>query len=578
VAILVSVNVGRPKNVPWQDKTVFTGVWKLPVEGPVVVRRLNVDGDGQGDLAGHGGEQRAVLVYQTDSYDYWRSYLGRDDLGPGNFGENFTVSGLGDDEVCIGDRYRIGEAEFEVTQPRVTCFRVGMRLGEPDMPNLLVAHHRPGFYMRVLHEGHVEAGDAIERTRRGSHELSIADVDALLYLPDRDIGQLRQAIDVPALSPGWQQSFREMLNAQGNSDLVATPPAALQAAWAGFRRLRVSAIHRESSTIMSLALAATDGAALPRPRPGQYLTVKIPDAGDPAPLRSYSLSGNPDAGTYRISVKREEHGQVSRWLHTHIRVGSTLDAAAPRGDFWLTDDSSPVVLVSAGVGATPVLAMLHALAACGSQRQICWVHTTHNRESHAFAAEVTRSIEALPHAQQHIFYTAESAPDAGQRTERLTAVSIAALGVPTDAAAYLCGPHAFMEDMRAALTAAAINPGRIHTESFGALPPINPGVVDAPTAKRPHPPPGMPTTGPHVTFSRSGLTVTWSPDDRSLLELAEACDVPTRYSCRSGVCHTCVTGVVAGAATYIQTPLEQPPPDSVLICCAAPDGDLVLDL
>jgi MOSC domain-containing protein YiiM len=316
VAILVSVNVGKPKNTPWQGKTVFTGVWKTPVEGAVLVRRLNLDGDGQGDLAGHGGEQRAVLVYQTDSYDHWRRYLGRDDLVPGHFGENFTVSGLGDDEVCIGDRYRIGEAEFEVTQPRVTCFRVGMRLG-----------------VRVLREGRVKAGDPIELTRRGSHELSIADVDALLYLPDRDIGQLRQAVDLPALSPGWQQSFRDMLSAQGGSEPATTSPKALEPAWAGFRRLRVSGIHRESSTIMSLGLEATDGTALPAPRPGQYLTVKIPDAGDPAPLRSYSLSGDPSAGTYRISIKREEHGQVSRWLHTHIRAGSTLDAAAPRGDF-----------------------------------------------------------------------------------------------------------------------------------------------------------------------------------------------------------------------------------------------------
>jgi ferredoxin-NADP reductase/MOSC domain-containing protein YiiM len=574
MARLISVNVGKPKNVPWQDKTVFTGVWKTPVEGPVTVRRLNLDGDGQGDLAGHGGEQRAVLVYQTDSYDYWRSYLGRADLVPGNFGENFTVSGLGDDEVCIGDRYRIGDAEFEVTQPRVTCFRVGMRLGEPDMPNLLVAHHRPGFYMRVIREGRVEAGDAVELSRRGRHELSVADIDALLYLPDRDMDRLRQAVDLPELSPGWQQSFRDMLGAQSDSGGAGTPPAAPAPAWPGFRLLRVDALARETPTITSIDLAATDGAPLPRPLPGQYLTVKIPDAGDPAPLRNYSLSGDPDAGTYRISVKREEHGQVSRWLHTHIRAGSTLDAAAPRGDFYLAEDGSPVVLVSAGVGATPVLAMLHALAQESSQREIRWLHTTRDRESHAFAAEVAQLIDGLPHARQRVFYTAE----AGQPAERLTAASLAALNLPTDAAVYLCGPSAFMDDMRAALTAVGFDAGRIHTESFGALAAINPGVVDAPAPTRPHRPPGRPTTGPQVTFSRSGLTANWSADYHSLLELAEACDVPTRYSCRSGVCHTCVTGIVAGAATYIQMPLDQPPRDTVLICCAGPDGDLVLDL
>ena len=129
MASLLSVNVGKPKNVAWQERTVYTGIWKAPVAGARMVRRLNIDGDGQGDLKGHGGEQRAVLVYQIESYAYWRKHFGRDDFTYGQFGENFTVDGLADDEVCIGDRYRIGEAEFEVTQPRVTCFRVGMRLG-----------------------------------------------------------------------------------------------------------------------------------------------------------------------------------------------------------------------------------------------------------------------------------------------------------------------------------------------------------------------------------------------------------------------------------------------------------------
>jgi MOSC domain-containing protein YiiM len=213
VPTLLSVNVGMPKDVPWQGKTVYTGVWKYPVVGPAMVRRLNIDGDGQGDTAGHGGEQRAVLVYQIQSYRHWQRHFGRDDLGYGQFGENLTVDGLPDDEVCIGDRYRIGEAEFEVTQPRVTCYRVGMRFGEPELAALLVSHHRPGFYMRVVREGRVQAGDRIVRTWTGPGELSVADTDALLYLPGRDPAKLRLALDVPALSPGWQGSFRELLAA-----------------------------------------------------------------------------------------------------------------------------------------------------------------------------------------------------------------------------------------------------------------------------------------------------------------------------------------------------------------------------
>ena len=134
---------------------MHTAIWKQPVQGRIRVRRLNLDGDGQGDLAGHGGEHRAVMVYQTDAYRYWEAQLGRNDFSFGQFGENFTVDGLPDDEVSIGDRYRIGTALFEVTQPRVTCYRVGIRMAEPAMAALLVSHHRPGFYFRVLKEGEV---------------------------------------------------------------------------------------------------------------------------------------------------------------------------------------------------------------------------------------------------------------------------------------------------------------------------------------------------------------------------------------------------------------------------------------
>ncbi len=568
---LVSVNVGMPKDVQWRGKTVYTGIWKTPVEGPVMVRRINIDGDGQGDLAGHGGEQRAVMVYQTESYDFWKTYLNRDDLAPGHFGENFTVTGLADDEVCIGDRYRIGDAEFEVTQPRVTCFRIGLRLNEPEMPNLLVARHRPGFYFRVITEGHVRAGDDIVRTRRGRHELSVADVDALLYLPDRNIEQLRKVVDVPALSPGWQQSFKDMLAAHENSTTATAPPIGVEPGWNGFRALRVSAIDRESENVLSIHLAADDHTSLPRALPGQYLTVRVPGAGDPAPLRSYSLSGDPGAGFYRISVKREEHGLVSRWLHAHIQPGSVIEAAAPRGDFYLADDSTAVVLVSAGIGATPVLAMLHALAAAGSStRDIWWLHTSRNRETQAFATEVTTLIDSLPHARQQVFYTATHG--------RMDRRSIEALGLPTDATAYLCGPTQFMTDIRDALTSIGFDSARIHSELFGALPPINPGIVGTGQRKPPHQPAGTPGSGPSITFSRSGLTVNWSQNYSNILDLAEACDVPTRFSCRSGVCHLCVTGVVAGATTYVQSPLEPPEQGTVLICSAAPETDLVLDL
>jgi ferredoxin-NADP reductase/MOSC domain-containing protein YiiM len=576
MATLISLNVGMPRDVSWQGRTVRTGIWKAPVSGQRLVRRLNVDGDGQGDLAGHGGEQRAVLVYQVESYRYWRDHLGRDDLEFGQFGENFTVDGLSDEDVCIGDRYRIGDAEFEVSQPRVTCYRVGLRLGEPAMPALLVAQHRPGFYLRVLSEGRVQAGDEIVLTRRGPHGLSVADIDALLYLPDRDLATLPAALDIPALSPGWQGSFRTMLAAV-RAGRPADAPAA-EPGWAGFRSLTVTAVLAETPTVSSVYLAGEPDEGLPQPAPGQFLTLRLTGAGDPAPVRSYSLSADPADTGYRISVKQEPRGRASSYLHTALRPGATVEVAAPRGDFVLADGQNPVLLISAGIGVTPVLAMLHSLAHHRSARAVWWIHIARNAELHAFAEEAGRLIDALPHARSHIFYTApDGPPAAGIATGRLTADALRRLALPADASAYLCGPSSFMTDVRAALIDLGLQPGEIHSELFGALPAINPGVTVLPDVA-PHPPVGVPGTGGQVSFARSGLSVPWSAGYPSILELAEACDVPTRWSCRTGVCHTCATAVLAGGTHYVTEPLEPAAPGQVLLCCAVPTGELVLDL
>src|ERR1700731_2338106 len=211
MARLLSVNVGLPRDIEWKGRTVHTGIWKDPVRGRCRVGRLNLHGDGQGDLAGHGGEQRAVFVYQIESYRHWQERLKRTDLVHGQVGENIPIEGLPDDAVCIGDRYQIGSALFEVTQPRVTCYRVGIRMNEPRMPALLVEHHRPGFYFRVLREGEVGAGDDIVKITDGPERMSVAEVDALLYLPGHSREQLERALRIPALSKGWQSSFQAIL-------------------------------------------------------------------------------------------------------------------------------------------------------------------------------------------------------------------------------------------------------------------------------------------------------------------------------------------------------------------------------
>jgi ferredoxin-NADP reductase/MOSC domain-containing protein YiiM/ferredoxin len=586
-ARLVSVNIGLPRDITWRGKTVRTGIWKSPVPGRIVVRKLNIDGDGQGDLGGHGGVNRAVMVYQLDSYRYWERILNRSDFSYGQFGENFTVDGLPDVEVSIGDRYRIGTALFEVTQPRVTCYRVGIRMDEPQMAALLVAHGRPGFYFRVLEEGEVGAGDEIVKVADGPEQISVAEMDALLYLPGHSPEQLERALRIPALSKGWQDSFQAILQQKtsgsqpsGNPGLA--PPSGLPPAWPGFRPLRVSRIERESVSVVSLTLIPADSRPLVAAQPGQFIILRM----QPAPegsvlLRNYSLSNLPSADHYRVSIKLEVNGVASTYLHDQVRVGHLLEVAAPRGNFTLQPGDNQVVLLSAGVGATPVLAMLHSLVAEISPREVWWLFGARNGEDHPFAEESRNLVKALPRGKSFIAY---SRPDPRDRpgvdfdaSGRITVEVLEKLGVPRDADFYLCGPAPFLQELSNGLMAWGVSDNRVHTEIFGPGKPITPGVVD-PSHAAPHPPAGTVGSGPRVSFARSGLNVCWNAKFSSLLDFAEACDVPVRWACRTGVCHTCESGLISGSVDYQPEPLEPAAQGNLLICCSQPKGDVVIDL
>ncbi|AXC13023.1 Flavohemoprotein (Hemoglobin-like protein) (Flavohemoglobin) (Nitric oxide dioxygenase) [Acidisarcina polymorpha] len=587
MSLLVSVNVGLPVDIEWQGKVVHTAVWKRPVAGRVMARRLNLDGDGQGDLAGHGGEHRAVMVYQLDSYRYWETHLARHDFEYGQFGENLTVDGLGDDEVCIGDRYQIGGALFEVTQPRVTCYRVGIRMNNPQMPALLVSHKRPGFYCRVIEEGEIGAGDEIVKVAEGPEHVTVQEIDGLLYLPGRTREQLQRALRVPSLSAGWKGSLAALADAEekpgqgGNAGLApsfTTPPM-----WRGFRTLRVAAVHPESVDVLSFVLESEDRNPLPTPLPGQFLIFKLKLDKDSDPiLRSYSMSGPSGTGTYRISVKRAA-GAGSRYFHDSIRAGDLLQVSAPRGSFTLAPGDLPVVLLSAGIGATPVLSMLHSLAdsAANSMREVWWCYGTRNGKEHPFVAEVRTLLSGLPHGHSFVAY---SKPEDGDQSGkdydvsgRLNLSSLQQLQVPKEADFYLCGPAAFLRDFVADLKSWGIHDSYIHSEVFGSESAITPGIAPT-TSVPPHPPAESVGAGPGVSFTRSGLTVPWDSRYGSLLELAEACDVPVRWACRVGVCHTCESGLIDGRISYAPEPLDRPVEANVLICCSTPQTAVELDL
>jgi len=587
VPSVLSVNVGLPRDIAWQGKIVHTAVWKRPIAGRVTVHRLNLDGDGQGDLAGHGGEHRAVMVYQIDSYRYWEAYLKRSDFEYGQFGENLTVDGLLDSEVCIGDQYRIGNALLEVTQPRVTCYRVGIRMNNPEMPSLLVSHRRPGFYFRVLEEGSIGVGDEIFKVSDGPERVTVQEVDGLLYLPGHALDQMRRALRVPALSAGWKESLNSLVeaaekgNQSGNAGL--TPSGAPPPMWRGFRMLRVSAVQHESVGVRSFVLESLDQRPLPTSLPGQFLVFKLKvDEGSEPLLRNYSMSGPTGTGKYRISVKRST-GAGSRYLHDKIQPGDLLQVSAPRGNFTLASGNRPVVLLSAGIGVTPVLSMLHSLSENieSAGREIWWCYGARNGPDHPFAAEVRNLLSKLPLSHSIVAY---SNPEDGDRLGkdydvrgRLSLSSLQRFHVPKEANFYLCGPATFLANFTADLKSWGVPPSCIHSEVFGAGPSITPGVTSTRSVS-PHSPAGKVGVGPTVSFTRSGLTVPWNSDYGNLLEFAEACDVPVKWSCRMGVCHMCESELIDGEVGYKFEPLDPPREGNVLICCSTPRAAVELDL
>jgi len=352
-------------------------------------------------------------------------------------------------------------------------------------------------------------------------------------------------------------------------------------AWPGFRQMRVAHINKESDSVTSFSLAPIDGQPLTLFQGGQFVVLRLHlDSGKPPVLRSYSLSDLPAADHFRISVKNELNGIGSSFLCTRTREGDVLEVSAPRGNFILSPSQSPVVLLSAGVGATPVMSMLHALAAERSQRQVWWVYGARNRADHPFSEESRSLLKQISGGRAYIVYSRPGASDqVGADFDAPGHIDTALLeriGVSRDSEFYLCGPPAFLHNMRDGLKKWGVLPENVHTEIFGSLEAITPGMVQV--VHTPHLPKGHSGSGPPVSFARSGITAAWDPKFASLLELAEACDVPVRWSCRTGVCHTCMTGLISGSITYNPEPLEMPAPGNALVCCSQPTAGVTLDL
>jgi ferredoxin-NADP reductase len=345
--------------------------------------------------------------------------------------------------------------------------------------------------------------------------------------------------------------------------------------------MRVANIHKETDSVTSFILSSIDGQPLPLFQAGQFVVLRLHlEPGKPPVLRSYSLSDLPGADHFRISVKNELNGIGSSFLCNRTKESDLLDVSAPRGSFTLRPGQNPVVLLSAGVGATPVMSMLHSLAAERSQREIWWIYGARNRVEHPFAEESRSLLKQLSRRRAYIVYSKPAAIDQVgtdfDATGHIDTALLERIGVSQGSDFYLCGPSSFLQNIGDGLRNWGVPPGNVHTEIFGSLEATTPGM--AKVVHTPHLPQGAPGSGPPVSFARSGITAAWDPKFESLLELAEACDVPVRWSCRTGVCHTCMTGLIGGSIIYNPEPLERPAPGNVLICCSQPNAGVTLDL
>jgi len=578
---LLSVNVSLPKEVPYKGKTVTTGIFKEPVRGRVKVNTLNIEGDGQADLIGHGGEFRAVYVYSFDNYAYWERELGRTDFKFGQFGENFTVEGMLDEDIHVGDRFRVGTALFEVTQPRVPCYKLAIKMGVEGFYSRILESGRLGFYFRVLEEGEIGAGDAIKRIRSDSLGMNIVEVNSLMYFDKDNLDAAKKALSIKALSPGWKHVFEDRL-AKAKTALI--PEQKL-------RTFVVEWKEPESETITSFYLVPEDGKPLDPFLPGQFLPLKLDIPGQYQPLlRTYSLSDSPRADYYRLSIKREPApkdrpdlypGVSSNYLHDQVEVGTKLLAKSPRGKFFLDPNGeTPVVLLSAGVGLTPLISMLNAIVEVGSNRPTWFIHGSRNKREHAMGEHVRRVTEENSNVYSHIRYSKPSSEDKiGPDYDDRGHVDIELVKhlVPDrNCDFYLCGPAPFMKSLFNGLLAWGVPEVRIHYEFFG------PASVLKERAKV--------STPKHiaeasqcceeieVTFSKSGVKANWNPSFESILDLAEANGLSPDYSCRSGIYHTCMCKLEEGEVEYVLEPLDPPEEGSVLICCSKPRNNVVVDL
>lgn len=561
---IVSINVSKIRDVPFKGKTVPTGIYKKRVDGPVRISPSGVENDRQADLRCHGGPHKAVYVYGRPGYRHWEGYLGRL-LPPGTFGENLTVENLNEDEVRIGDLLICGELVLQVSEPRISCFKLAMTLKEdPGFSKVFLEDGRVGFYARVLHEGRVTEGDWLFHIPAKDASPSIREFVRAAYDPNASLEQLKYARNAKGLSPDW----RALIAKRASALMLAKQGKA----WPDFKSFTV--IRREATAldIASYYLTPVDGSSLPGFMPGQHIAVRTEIPGHGEVTRSYSLSSaRPIDNAYRVTVKRSEKPgnptsapSMSNHLHDAVFEGAILDVKAPAGRYFVDEtNETPLLLLAGGVGITPLYAMFESAARRGCRATL--IYAARNEGERCFR----RSIEALVDANaglRAIFYSEEAFSPTFDHNTRLGRLSPQGLADTEldEVDAFVCGPRGFLDAAEDILRGVGLTDDRIHTETFGMR---QSKATQKISSDREH----------KVTFKKSGFTVPWSGEQGTLLDLAEANGLRPPFACRAGTCQSCVTTILSGTLDYLEL-VDPPSPTETFVCCTVPTSDVVLDL
>jgi MOSC domain-containing protein YiiM/ferredoxin-NADP reductase len=560
---VVSLNVGEPRLVTYRGMSFRTGIFKASTTRPLALKTLNFAGDGQADLSAHGGIDKAVYCYPIEHYEFWCREIGRTTLPMGQFGENITTAGVLEAELRIGDVLQIGTAVVQVSEPRIPCYKLVMRMvAGSDFAVRFLAANRTGFYCRVLQEGVVKASDALALLERDAASPTVSEVVAATQFADRDPAGLRRVRRARAISVKWQSRVRRMIDAEVRRRMETTGPR--RAAFA------VDEVARGTSDVVSIWLRRVDGGPLLPALPGQYVTVVWPDG----MTRTYSLSAVDADRRYRITVKlvRDAGGTLGRASAriAKLKAGDRLDVERPRGNFHPdVDDDTPLVLAAAGIGVTPIMAMLERVTRHG-RRNVFAAFGMRRADEHPLLDE----LKALAAERQRLSIMLAYSRHDGARVPglpapkqgRLRAADLLPHAAAPLAEVFLCGPGEFIRQMHDGLVERGVNTQCIRYEAFGpsTLLPARTVAADPDATFKIH-------------FTRSDVRAVWSPTSGTLLNLAEAAGVSPAFGCRSGACGLCRTALGEGRVSYVE-PIDEPDAGYVYPCCAIPEADCRLDL